>query len=212
MRRRTELPEHSIMNKNMGSIIIISLALALGTYGIAAQRGTNLVRLDRYTLLMSAIWGIMELAAAFTGYGAGRWILTREVVTEHNLYWVHVLAGLLLAAVGLRMLMQAFRKKSFFEHRMERVDIKADVLLSLRLCLQALFLGIACGLLMLGSLLLFRQMNLEKSIGEASLALQAQYLHLARILRAEVIGTAIIFFILGGLAIGGAVKALRKNA
>ena len=70
----------------------------------------------------------------------------------------------------------------------------------------------ACGLLMLGSLLLFRQMNLEKSIGEASLALQAQYLHLARILRAEVIGTAIIFFILGGLAMGGAVKARRKNA
>ena len=118
----------------MGSIIIISLALALGTYGIAAQRGANLVKLD---------------SAAFAGYGAGRWILTREVVTEHNLYWVHVLAGVLMAAVGLRMLLQAFKKKSLFEHRMERVDIRADVLLSLRLCLQALFLGIACGLLML---------------------------------------------------------------
>ena len=127
-------------------IIIISLALALGTYGIAAQRGANLVKLDRYILLMSALWGIMELAAAFAGYGAGRWILTREVVTEHNLYWVHVLAGVLMAAVGLRMLLQAFKKKSLFEHRMERVDIRADVLLSLRLCLQALFLGIACGL------------------------------------------------------------------
>ncbi len=92
----------------MGSIIIISLALALGTYGIAAQRGANLVKLDRYILLMSALWGIMELAAAFAGYGAGRWILTREVVTEHNLYWVHVLAGVLMAAVGLRMLLQAF--------------------------------------------------------------------------------------------------------
>ena len=57
----------------MGSIIIISLALALGTYGIAAQRGANLVKLDRYILLMSALWGIMELAAAFAGYGAGRW-------------------------------------------------------------------------------------------------------------------------------------------
>ena len=68
----------------MGSIIIISLALALGTYGIAAQRGANLVKLDRYILLMSALWGIMELAAAFAGYGAGRWILTREVVTEHT--------------------------------------------------------------------------------------------------------------------------------
>ncbi len=133
----------------MGSIIIISLALALGTYGIAAQRGANLVKLDRYTLLMSALWGVLELVSAFVGYGTGRWILTREVVTEHNHYWVHVLAGVLLAAVGLRMLLQAFKKKSLFEHRMERVDIRADVLLSMRLCLQALFLGIACGLLML---------------------------------------------------------------
>ena len=55
-------------------------------------------------------------------------------------------------------------------------------------------------------------MNLESAIGEASLALQAQYLHLARILRAEIIGTAIIFFILGGLAMAGAAKARRKNA
>ena len=132
----------------MGSILVISLALALGTYGIAAQRGANLVRLDRYTLIMSAIWGILELAAAFAGYRAGSWILEREIGAEHSAFWIHVLAGVLLAAVGLRMLMQALRKKSFLEHRMESVDIKTDVLLSLRLCMQALFLGVSCGLLM----------------------------------------------------------------
>ena len=131
----------------MGSIIVISLALALGTYGIAAQRGANLVNLDRYTLLMSAIWGILELAAAFAGYGAGRWILTRQVVTEHSAYWTHVLAGVLLAAVGITMLMHAFKKKSFLEHRMESVDIRTDILLSMRTCLSALLLGVACGLL-----------------------------------------------------------------
>ena len=107
------LPETSIRDQKMSSIIVISLALALGTYGIAAQRGANLVKLDRYTLLMSALWGVLELGSAFIGYGTGRWILTREVVTEHNLYWVHVLAGVIMAAVGLRMLLQAFRKKSF---------------------------------------------------------------------------------------------------
>lgn len=143
------VPGTSIRDQKMSSIIVISLALALGTYGIAAQRGANLVKLDRYTLLMSALWGALELGSAFIGYGTGRWILTREVVTEHNLYWVHVLAGVIMAAVGLRMLLQAFKKKTLFEHRMERVDIRADVLLSLRLCLQALFLGIVCGLLML---------------------------------------------------------------
>lgn len=132
----------------IGSILIISLALALGTYGIAAQRGANLVNLDRYTLLMSAIWGLVELAAAFAGYGIGRWTLDKGISSGHSVFWTHVLAGVLLAAVGIRMLLQAFKKKSFLEHRMERVDIRTDVLLSMRVCLQALFLGIACGLLM----------------------------------------------------------------
>lgn len=132
----------------MGRILVISLSLALATYAIAAQRGANLVKLDRYTLIMSAIWGILEFAAAFAGYGAGRWVLAREIGTDHSPFWIHVLAGVLLAAVGLRMLMQAFRKKTLLEHRMESVDIRTDVILSLRLCLQALFLGISCGLLM----------------------------------------------------------------
>ncbi|HAB94308.1 MAG TPA: hypothetical protein DCF49_06030 [Lachnospiraceae bacterium] len=132
----------------MGSIIVISLALALGTYGIAAQRGANLVRLDRYTLIMSAIWGMLELASGFAGYGAGRWILADEAVSGSRGLRTHVLAGALLAAVGISMLLQAFRKKTFLEHRMESVDIRTDILLSMKLCLQALLLGISCGLLM----------------------------------------------------------------
>ena len=131
----------------MGRILIISLALALGTYGVAAQRGANLVKLDRNTLIMSALWGLLELAAAFTGYGAGRWIPANEIGANHSTFWTHVLAGVLLAAVGISMLMQAFKKKSFREHRMESVDIRTDVLLSMRTCMSALLLGIACGLL-----------------------------------------------------------------
>ena len=64
-------------------------------------------------------------------------------------FWIHILAGVLMAAVGLRMLLQAFQKKTLLEHRMETVDIKADTVLSLRLCIQAMLLGISCGLLRL---------------------------------------------------------------
>jgi putative Mn2+ efflux pump MntP len=131
----------------MGGILVISLALALGTYGVAAQRGANLVKLDRYTLIMSALWGVLALAAAFAGYGMGRWVLAREISTDHSVFWTHVLAGVLLVMVGVMMLLQAFKKKTFLEHRMESVDIRADVLLSLRLCAQALFVGVSCGLL-----------------------------------------------------------------
>ena len=118
----------------MGSIFVISSALALGTYGIAAHRGANLVKLDRYTVIMSAIWGSLELAFALTGCAAGRWILTGRIAADQNRFWIHILAGVLMAAVGLRMLLQAFQKKTLLEHRMETVDIKADTVLSLRLC------------------------------------------------------------------------------
>lgn len=133
----------------MGSIFVISSALALGTYGIAAHRGANLVKLDRYTVIMSAIWGSLELAFALTGCAAGRWILTGRIAADQNRFWIHILAGVLMAAVGLRMLLQAFQKKTLLEHRMETVDIKADTVLSLRLCIQAMLLGISCGLLRL---------------------------------------------------------------
>lgn len=133
----------------MGSILVISLALALSTYGIAAHRGANLVKLDRYTVIMSAIWGGLELIAALVGYAAGRWVEAGRIPAEQNRFWVHVLAGVLMAAVGVRMLMHALQKKTLLEHRMETVDIKTDTVLSLRLCAQALFLGISCGLLQL---------------------------------------------------------------
>ena len=68
----------------------------------------------------------------------------------------------------------------------------------------------ACGLLMIETLMLIRQLNLGESIGEASPALQTQYLHLARALGTEVIGTAIVLMILGGVMIAGAVKARRR--
>jgi putative Mn2+ efflux pump MntP len=98
---------------------------------------------------MSAIWGTLELAFALIGCMAGRWVLTSRIAAEQNRFWIHILAGVIMAAVGLRMLLQAFQKKTLLEHRMETVDIKADTVLSLRLCIQAMLLGISCGLLRL---------------------------------------------------------------
>jgi putative Mn2+ efflux pump MntP len=98
---------------------------------------------------MSAIWGSLEFVSALVGYGVGRWVLAGRIAEEQNRFWVHVLAGVLMAAVGFRMLLHAFQKKTLLEHRMDTVDIKTDTILSLRLCVQALFLGIACGLLIL---------------------------------------------------------------
>ena len=140
-------------------VIIIALSLSLGIYAVVAQRGANIVKLDTAAAAMSAIWGLLELGAACLGYGIGHLILSHEAETFRSIlkagrlaerpaqFWIRVLAGVLLAIVGIRMLLQAFRKKSFLEHRMERVDLQTDSLLSLRICLEALIVGIACGLL-----------------------------------------------------------------
>lgn len=129
------------------SVIIVALALSLGIYAAAAQRGANIVKLDTKTVVMSAIWGILEMGAACAGYGIGRLILTRAETSGPAQFWIKMMSGFLLILVGGRMLLQAFEKKTLLEHRMESVDLKHDSLLSLRICLQALFVGIACGLL-----------------------------------------------------------------
>lgn len=128
-------------------IILISAALAFGIYGTVVQRGANLVRIDAGTGLMSLLWGAVVLAAMLAGYGAGSWILHFEMSRDRSVFWVHLLAGVILAAIGVRMLLAAFRKKTFLEHRMERIDIRTDLLLSLRMCVHALLAGVACGLL-----------------------------------------------------------------
>ncbi|HUM82562.1 MAG TPA: manganese efflux pump [Lachnospiraceae bacterium] len=127
-------------------VILIAVGLALGIYGVVVQRGALVVKLDRKMTFISIIWGALSLAAACAGYGIGKWILSGDIA-GHSIFWAHVLAGVLLAAIGIRMLIRAFKKHSVFEHRMENIDIKHDTILSLQLCGNALLAGVACGLL-----------------------------------------------------------------
>ena len=128
-------------------IMLISAGLALGIYGVVVQEGANLVRMDVRTGIMALIWGTIHVGASLAGYGAGRWILNFEISKERSIFWVNLLAGLILAGIGVRMLMKAVQKKTFLEHRMEQLDIRQDLLLALRMCVHGLFAGIACGLL-----------------------------------------------------------------
>ena len=128
-------------------IILISAGLAFGIYGVVIQQGANLVRMDVRTLAMGLAWGAIQLCASLIGYGTGRWILNFEMGREHSSFWANLLAGLILAGIGVRMLMKALQKKTFLEHRMEKLDIREDVVLSMRLCAHGFFAGIAAGLL-----------------------------------------------------------------
>ncbi|MDO5133806.1 MAG: manganese efflux pump [Eubacteriales bacterium] len=135
------------MNIHTVFIILISASLALGTYGVVVQRGACLMRIDARTTLMAVIWGALELAAALLGYSVGSRVLLLEMGREHSTVWVRLIAGMILASIGIRMLCKAFRGRSFLEHRMENVNLRADALLSLRLCVHGCFAAIACGLL-----------------------------------------------------------------
>jgi len=138
------------MNIHLIYVILISAALALGIYGVVVQRGANLVRIDGRTAQMALIWAAFQLLAALAGYGIGSWILHFELERDRSIFWIHILAGVILAGIGVRMLLTAFKKKTFLEHRMENIDIRQDTLLSLRMCVHGCFAGIACGLLRLG--------------------------------------------------------------
>lgn len=135
------------MNIHMIFILLISAALAMGIFGVVVQRGANLVSIDGRAVQVALIWGALELFSSLAGYGIGSWILRLEMERDRSPFWVHLLAGVILAGIGVHMLLRAFQKKSFLEHRMENVNIREDVLLSLRLCIHGFFAGIACGLL-----------------------------------------------------------------
>ena len=135
------------MNIHTLFILLIAMAMACDIFGIVVQRGANLVRIDVRTALMSLLWAVFELLAILAGYVAGSWLLGLELTEHRSLFWVHVISGVILAAIGVRMFMLAFGKRIILEHRMEKVDFRTDILLALRLCVHGLLAGIVCGLL-----------------------------------------------------------------
>ncbi len=128
-------------------IVVIALALALAVFAVAEEKGASIVKLDKRLVASGAVAGAMQLVSAIIGYGIGVLILSRELAANRSIYLIHVLAGFLLALIGIRMLIQGFKKHTILEHRMELIDMKADTIAFLRLGLNALFAGLAMGLI-----------------------------------------------------------------
>lgn len=127
-------------------VIMIAAALSLDIFGALCNRGALIVKMDRKVAGIVASCAGMQLAASCAGYGLGT-LLLKNGMKEHSAFWVHAFAGVLLAAIGVRMLVQAFRKNSTREHRMDDIDIKTDLMISLGQCINALLAGIACGIM-----------------------------------------------------------------
>lgn len=127
-------------------IVLIALGLALEELGMVAQRGAQVVNLDKKMTLTACIWGAFALGSVALGYCGGQWILTGDI-GERETFWIHVVAGVFLALVGINMLIHAFRPGMIFEHRMEFIDIRHDVLLGLRFLFYGFLCGLSCGLL-----------------------------------------------------------------
>ena len=129
------------------SLIILTMSLCLGVYGAVARQGSNIVHLDRRMTIMALLWGAMQLLVACTGYGIGTLLLRAEIAGMRSTFWPRVLAGVLLILCGIRMVMIGLKRKTFFEHRMEKIDMREDLVLSLRTGGMALTGGVVCGLL-----------------------------------------------------------------
>lgn len=128
-------------------VILIAVALSLAIFAVVVRRGASIAKLDKRLVGSGLLAGVIQLAAGLAGYGIGSLILRADLAKDHSAFWVHVLAGVLLAIVGIRMLMQAFQKHAILEHRIERIDMKSDSIAFLRLCLNALVAGVACGIM-----------------------------------------------------------------
>ncbi len=138
----------------IGFVILTALSLAMAVFAIAVKKGANVVVLDAALFESGLIAGAVEIAAAAVGYGIGRLILSREMTAQHSLFWVHLLAGFMLAAIGIRMLLQGFQKQTIWEHRMQKIDMKSDAAAFLRVCANAGVVGIAFGLMRVNLLLM----------------------------------------------------------
>ena len=128
-------------------LLLITFSLAAGIYGSVLQSGANIVRLDRRMTLTGFAVGAIQLGASVLGYLIGKRVLLAGIVGDGHRFWARALGGVLLAMIGIRMLMKAFQKKTFFEHRIERIDMKKDVLADLQLCVYSALAGVACGVL-----------------------------------------------------------------
>lgn len=127
--------------------ILIAAAMSMAVLAVTVQQGASIVKLDRRMAFSALVSGALQLGASLMGFGLGRLILLKEKEQGANNFWPNVLAGILLVIVGIRMLLQAFRKKTILEHRIEKIDMRTDALSSLRLCLNAFIGAIACSLM-----------------------------------------------------------------
>ena len=127
-------------------IIMIAVALSLDIFGALCNRGALLVKFDKKVAEIVASCAALQLTSACVGYWLGS-LLLQNGTTEHSAFWVHAFAGVLLAAIGVRMLIQAFKKNGMTEHRMDEVDIRTDLKISLLQCINALLAGVVCGIM-----------------------------------------------------------------
>ena len=127
-------------------VILIVLSIALGQYEAILKRGAMIVNLDRKLLIIAALCGIFNLCVASGGYALGRFALSMDL-GEREIFWINIVAGILLLAAGINMLIRAYRSRRLLEHRMDSIDLAHDTILVLRLCLYSFVGGAVCGLL-----------------------------------------------------------------
>ena len=127
-------------------VILIVLSIALGHYEAIVKRGAMIVKLDRKLLIIAVLCGLFNLCVAAGGYALGRFALSRDL-GEREFFWINIVAGILLLASGLSMLIRAYRSRRLLEHRMDSIDLVHDTILELRLCLYSFVGGTVCGLL-----------------------------------------------------------------
>jgi putative Mn2+ efflux pump MntP len=116
------------MSMSTFSVLLIAVALAMDAFAVSVSCGIALSRVRiRHALLIASFFGLFQGLMPFAGWHARQGLT--HIIADRD----HWIAFLLLLAVGVKMVYDAFRsegsKKNLIRWTEEKVDMAAGILL-----------------------------------------------------------------------------------
>ena len=116
-------------------ILLIAIGLAMDAFAVSICKGLSMKKMDwEKAMIVGAYFGVFQALMPIIGYFLGS---TFEDFVTHIDHWI---AFVLLVAIGLNMLKEAFAKDS--ENRNDKVDLKTMSVLAIATSIDALAVGI----------------------------------------------------------------------
>lgn len=117
-------------------ILLISISLAMDAFAVAICKGLSMKKMSwKKGIIIGLYFGVLQGIMPLIGYFLGSTF--ENLVTKYD----HWIAFILLSAIGLNMIKEAFSKKEE-DDRNDNVDFKTMIILAIATSIDALAIGI----------------------------------------------------------------------